>query len=106
MMAWHTTGRAVVVGERPWVERAACHRVADPVAVFFYPSAGRSMDYSEAQAVCQRCPVSDECFEYAVDAGEVIRDSRGWRAVNGVVYAGIVPRKPGRPVSSAERRAG
>ncbi len=51
--------------ERPWAARAEC-RGEDPA--LFFP--GSDDDPSVALAVCARCPVRQECLEYAIEARE------------------------------------
>ena len=51
--------------EQPWVGRAAC-RGADPA--LFFP--GPDDDPSEALELCGRCPVRQDCLEYALEARE------------------------------------
>ena len=48
-----------------WIERAACRGMDTEL---FYP--GRGDDTSQAKATCQRCPVADECLDYALRLGE------------------------------------
>ena len=51
--------------EQPWVLRASCRGV-DPA--LFFPSTDD--DPSEALATWARCPVRQDCLEYALDARE------------------------------------
>lgn len=51
--------------ERPWAARAEC-RGEDPA--LFFPASDD--DPSTALAVCARCPVRQECLEYALEARE------------------------------------
>lgn len=44
-----------------WMARAACR--GEPVELFF-PVRGESAE--AAKAICARCPVADECLDYAV----------------------------------------
>lgn len=44
-----------------WLERAECRDV-DP-ELFFPPVGG---EVGEAKAVCARCPVRDECLDWAI----------------------------------------
>lgn len=55
----------IAMDAESWVTRAAC-RGADP-AIFF---PGPDDDAAEALAVCARCPVRQECLEYALEARE------------------------------------
>lgn len=47
--------------DNPWMQRAACRGVRPEL---WFPT-GRE-DPTEAKAVCARCPVRDECLEYAL----------------------------------------
>lgn len=49
-----------------WRERAACQG-SDP-ELWFPDNGGRGGD--EARRICQRCPVADDCLEYAVVTGQ------------------------------------
>lgn len=50
------------------MSRAACHKT-DPA--IFYPEQGGS--YAAARAVCKRCPVINECLQYALDEMTSVR---------------------------------
>jgi WhiB family redox-sensing transcriptional regulator len=51
--------------DRPWAARAEC-RGEDPS--MFFP--GTDDDPSLGLAVCARCPVRQECLDYAIEARE------------------------------------
>lgn len=51
--------------ERPWAARAEC-RGEDPA--LFFP--GPDDDTLAALSICARCPVRQECLEYAIEARE------------------------------------
>jgi WhiB family transcriptional regulator, redox-sensing transcriptional regulator len=53
-----------------WMNHAACQK-ADP-EVFFPIGNGRlSPDQAaEARAVCERCPVCDDCLRYSLETGQ------------------------------------
>ncbi|MGW1785430.1 WhiB family transcriptional regulator [Streptomyces sp. NPDC002143] len=54
-----------------WRERAACLRV-DPDLFFPVGHTGPALDQiDEAKAVCGRCPVMEQCRDWAVEAGQV-----------------------------------
>ena len=53
--------RSDVYGDESWRAEALCAQT-DPEA--FFPEKGRST--AEAKAVCRRCPVIDECLEWAL----------------------------------------
>ncbi|MGW2051760.1 WhiB family transcriptional regulator [Streptomyces sp. NPDC001858] len=54
-----------------WRERAACLRV-DPDLFFPVGRTGPALDQiDEAKAVCGRCPVMQQCRDWAVEAGQV-----------------------------------
>lgn len=67
-----------------WAEQAAC-RGLDP-ELFFPPKGGPA---SEATAVCEHCPVIDECLRYALET----RQTKG-------IWGGHTPtqRRPLQPV--------
>ena len=47
-----------------WQDHAAC---ADHPEVDFFPARGESL--APARAICNRCPVADQCLDYALDHG-------------------------------------
>jgi len=51
--------------ERPWAARSEC-RGEDPT--IFFP--GTDDDPAIGLAICARCPVRQECLEYAIEARE------------------------------------
>ena len=51
----------------PWMERAVCRVERIDPAVFFPNSAD---DVELAQRFCWRCPVRDDCLDYALRSGE------------------------------------
>lgn len=52
-----------------WQQRAAC--IGEPPELWFPPSGrGEKLDYSEAQRICDRCPVQPECLEHALTHNE------------------------------------
>ncbi|MGW7427749.1 WhiB family transcriptional regulator [Streptomyces sp. NPDC054813] len=54
-----------------WRERAACLRV-DPDLFFPVGQGGPALtQVDEAKAVCGRCPVLEQCLDWAVDVGQV-----------------------------------
>lgn len=58
-----------------WRHRAACRDV-DPELFFPIGNTGAALlQIEEAKAVCRRCPVIDECLQWALEAGE---DSGVW----------------------------
>ena len=55
-------------GDTTWMDIAAC-RTVDADVFFPDPHPGPGVDrssYSEARAVCDRCPVTAECLDYAL----------------------------------------
>ncbi|MEU1040666.1 WhiB family transcriptional regulator [Streptomyces sp. NPDC005551] len=53
-----------------WRESAAC-RTADPDLFFPIGNTGPALlQIHEAKAVCQGCPVREECLEWALEAGQ------------------------------------
>lgn len=57
--------RAPVNEERPWMVFGSC-RDRDPD--IFFPETSRQA--REAIAICNACPVRDECLEYSLEARE------------------------------------
>ena len=51
--------------DRPWAAQAEC-RGEDPT--LFFP--GPDDESEPALAICQRCPVTEECLAYAIEARE------------------------------------
>ena len=54
-----------------WQDGAAC-KGADP-NVFYpdeMPGPGRHPDWTSARAICNRCPVREECLAHAIESGE------------------------------------
>jgi WhiB family transcriptional regulator, redox-sensing transcriptional regulator len=55
-----------------WREHAAC-RDEDPDLFFPIGTSGPALLQTEqAKAVCHRCPVRDQCLEWALDTGQSI----------------------------------
>jgi WhiB family redox-sensing transcriptional regulator len=55
-----------------WRESAAC-RTVDPDLFFPIGTTGPAiLQINEAKAVCQSCPVRDECLEWALETGQSI----------------------------------
>ena len=79
--------------EFAWQREAACRglALAESQAIFF-PSRGDSID--EARAICGRCPVTEQCLEFAL-ANNCIG-----------VWAGTSDRQRRRLRASARRRPG
>jgi WhiB family transcriptional regulator, redox-sensing transcriptional regulator len=55
-----------------WQHRAACRAIGVDL---FFPVGTNGSDYLDAQmaaalAYCNRCPVSDECLEWALETGQ------------------------------------
>ncbi len=50
-----------------WREAGACNDMAD---VDFFPSAEDVAAIRRAQAVCDSCPVMDECLTYALETNQ------------------------------------
>lgn len=77
-----------------WVEEALCAQ-ADPEA--FFPEKGGAV--RPAQAICARCPVREECLEYALENGERFgmwggvseRARRQLAKDRGITYDGLKP---------------
>jgi len=45
----------------PWIKRGACR--GEPIEFFFPPSGRRP---TQALEICARCPVREDCLEYAL----------------------------------------
>lgn len=55
-----------------WRERAACLRVDDPDLFFPIGISGLTLaQVDEAKAVCHRCPVMEQCLNWALYGGHV-----------------------------------
>ncbi len=69
----NTRMRANIDGDRPvyWQQRSACRDV-DPE--LFHPighvSGTDLLQADRAKAICARCPVRQQCLEFAIDNGE------------------------------------
>src|ERR1051325_6120041 len=51
--------------ELAWQQAAACRGVGvEESRTIFFPSRGDSID--EARAICRRCPVTEECLDFAL----------------------------------------
>lgn len=64
------TGSDVYTPMQPaWKASAECADL--PTDLFFPDTGGQSVpDVAAAKTVCERCPVRQECLDYAVDRGE------------------------------------
>lgn len=58
---------ASLPGATTWRLKAACRGLD---ADLFFPERGESGGFQDALAVCESCPVREECLEYALEAGE------------------------------------
>lgn len=57
--------------DRSWVDHATCRAEQHPTSLFFPEKGGDGrVDAQTAKTVCARCPVSQECLEYALAARE------------------------------------
>jgi WhiB family redox-sensing transcriptional regulator len=55
-----------------WRDQAAC-RNEDPELYFPIGTSGPAlMQTAQAKAVCARCPVQEQCLEWALDHGEIL----------------------------------
>jgi WhiB family transcriptional regulator, redox-sensing transcriptional regulator len=55
-----------------WRDQAAC-RHEDPELFFPIGTSGPAlMQTEQAKAVCARCPVREQCLEWALDHGEIL----------------------------------
>lgn len=50
---------------QPWAGAALCHQVGPDMGDAWFPNSGDQAP--GAKAVCGRCPVRDECLQYALD---------------------------------------
>lgn len=62
---FYDTMRTDRTAERPWLTQAAC---ANTPTTLFYPERGEH--HSAAIAVCNTCPVKNECLQWALDNNE------------------------------------
>jgi WhiB family redox-sensing transcriptional regulator len=53
--------------QEPWYEDAAC--TTYPAEVFFPPSDAPS-DATAAKAICEACPVREECLSFALETAQ------------------------------------
>ena len=73
MMTWPGGGQRPATAAGHWTDEGACREPgADPELFFPVSEAGRATrrQVAEAKAVCARCPVMEECRDWAVEAGE------------------------------------
>lgn len=54
------------VHDQAWMSEAACRNVADPD--IFFPMYGKG--YLEAKALCDACPVIEQCRRYGLFLGD------------------------------------
>lgn len=67
IIKWYTPKEEMTVD---WRKRAVC-RDEDPELFFPIGKKGPAAKQTEeAKAVCRRCPVSDQCLEWALTSGE------------------------------------
>lgn len=63
-----------LIDSRGWDAQAKCKTGTDPDLFFVIdddrPSMARDLQEAEAKKVCSRCPVSGNCFDYALEYGE------------------------------------
>ena len=52
--------------QRDWMDRAYC-RINDVPHTLFFPEPGNSHGVITARKVCDKCEVSDECLNYALN---------------------------------------
>lgn len=50
-----------------WIKQAACRGMSTSV---FFVEHGQGKDVKHAIAICRRCPVREDCLEYALANGE------------------------------------
>jgi WhiB family transcriptional regulator, redox-sensing transcriptional regulator len=51
--------------ELAWQREAACRGLGVESQAIFFPSRGESVE--DARAICERCPVTDECLAFALE---------------------------------------
>ena len=62
------TGLFPLESELAWQREAECRGLgATESRALFFPTRGESVD--EARAICERCPVVDECLDFALKNG-------------------------------------
>lgn len=73
MMILPADGRQVDAEAEHWTDRAACRASGTDPEIFF-PVSETGMaahrQVSQAKALCGRCPVAEQCLEWAVRTGE------------------------------------
>ncbi|MBV8161486.1 MAG: WhiB family transcriptional regulator [Acidimicrobiia bacterium] len=50
--------------ELAWQRGAACRGLGEESQAIFFPAKGEST--AEARAICERCPVADQCLDFAL----------------------------------------
>jgi WhiB family redox-sensing transcriptional regulator len=55
---------ALVLKDFAWMDEAACRNMKD---VNFFPEEAFNSEAPKAVAVCRRCPVREDCLEFAVE---------------------------------------
>ncbi len=99
----HGTRRHTIAASWAWHDRAACK--GEDVVLFFGPDGERQPERDvrerKAKALCDRCPVSGQCLDYALKH----REDHG-------IWGGTEPderrgerRRRGRRASEAKKRA-
>lgn len=76
----------MIIEPEPWMDRALCTGLVD---LFFPPVGGESRwMVRQAKAVCEQCPVREECLEHALTTPETFgvwggKSERERRAIRG-----------------------
>lgn len=86
----HPDLSAVLFGFPPWLDGGALCAQGDPD--MFFPEAGGRSDVSGAKSICRRCPLLEDCREYALRT----RPSFG-------IFGGMTPRE--RQAENRRRKA-
>lgn len=95
--------------ELAWQREAACRGLStEESRAIFFPSRGDSID--EARAICQRCPVTEQCLDFAlanncigVWAGTSDRQRRKLRRGVRLTSGQVAGRRQEEPASFAAR---
>ena len=65
---WDTSDRILAVERPQYQEGALCKNIENPA--IFFPSPGDTESLKAAKELCSRCPVMQECLEYALNNNE------------------------------------
>lgn len=79
------------LGDVSWMVDAMCKGTP---SVWWFPDSNKPSSYAKARLICDKCPVADECLDYALR-----NDERWWGMYGGTIPAerrvmlGLKPRR-------------